>query len=51
LIDRQIEAETEAEPPEEEDEAFVPKQDNFIKEDIKLKKEMNEIMKNVLSES
>ena len=51
LIDRQIEAEAEAAPPEEEEEAFVPKQDKFMKEDIKLKKEMNDIMKSVLSES
>jgi hypothetical protein len=51
LIDKQIEAEAEAAPPEEEEEAFIPKQDKFIKEDIKLKKEMNEIMKGVLSES
>jgi hypothetical protein len=51
LIDRQIEAEAEAAPPEEEEESFVPKQDKFMKEDIKLKKEMNDIMKGVLSES
>ena len=52
LIDQQIEAEAAAGGgPEEEEEAFVPKQDKFIKEDIKLKKEMNEIMKGVLSES
>ena len=50
-IDKQIEAEAEAAPPEEEEESFVPKQDKFIKEDIKLKKEMNDIMKSVLSES
>ena len=50
LIDKQIEAEA-ATAPEEEEESFVPKQDKFIKEDIKLKKEMNEIMKGVLSES
>ena len=51
LIDRQIEAEKAAAPPEEEEESFVPKQDKFMKEDIKLKKEMNDIMKSVLSES
>jgi len=51
LIDKQIEAEKAAGPPEEEEESFVPKQDKFIKEDIKLKKEMNDIMKSVLSES
>ena len=51
LIDKQIEAEAAAAGPEEEEEAFVPKQDKFMKEDIKLKKEMNEIMKGVLSES
>jgi hypothetical protein len=50
LIDQQIEAEAAA-APEEEEESFVPKQDKFMKEDIKLKKEMNEIMKGVLSES
>jgi hypothetical protein len=50
-IDRQIEAEKAAAPPEEEEESFVPKQDKFMKEDIKLKKEMNDIMKSVLSES
>ena len=32
LIDRQIEAEAEAAPPEEEEESFVPKQDKFMKE-------------------
>ena len=46
-----IEAETEAAPPEEEEESFVPAGDKFMKEDIKLKKEMNDIMKSVLSES
>jgi hypothetical protein len=51
LIDRQIEAEAEAAPPEEEEESFVPTQGKFMKEDIKLKKEMNDIMKGVLSES
>ncbi len=51
LIDKQIEAEAAAAGPEEEEEAFIPKQDKFMKEDIKLKKEMNEIMKGVLSES
>ena len=51
LIDKQIEAEKAAGPPEEEEESFVPKQDKFMKEDIKLKKEMNDIMKSVLSES
>ena len=51
LIDRQIEAEAEAAPPEEEEEAFIPKKGSFMKEDIKLKKEMNDIMKGVLSES
>ena len=51
LIDKQIEAEAAAAGPEEEEEAFIPKQEKFIKEDIKLKKEMNEIMKGVLSES
>ena len=51
MIDKQIEAEKAAAPPEEEEESFVPKQDKFMKEDIKLKKEMNEIMKGVLSES
>ena len=50
-IDKQIEAEKAAAPPEEEEESFVPKQDKFMKEDIKLKKEMNDIMKSVLSES
>jgi hypothetical protein len=51
LIDKQIEAEAAAAPPEEEEEAFIPKKGNFMKEDIKLKKEMNDIMKGVLSES
>ena len=51
LIDKQIEAEAAAGGPEEEEESFIPKQEKFIKEDIKLKKEMNEIMKGVLSES
>ena len=51
LIDKQIEAEAAAAPPEEEEEAFIPKKGNFMKEDIKLKKEMNNIMKGVLSES
>ena len=51
MIDKQIEAEAEAAPSEEEEEAFVPKQEKFMKEDIKLKKEMNEIMKSVISES
>ena len=51
MIDRQIEAEAEAAPPEEEEESFVPTQGKFMKEDIKLKKEMNDIMKGVLSES
>ena len=50
-IDRQIEAEAAAAPPEEEEEAFIPKKGSFMKEDIKLKKEMNDIMKGVLSES
>ena len=51
MIDRQIEAEKAEEPPEEAEESFVPTNDSFIKEDIKIKKEMNEIMKGVLSES
>jgi len=51
LIDKQIEAEAAAGGSEEEEEAFVPKKGKFMKEDIKLKKEMNEIMKGVLSES
>jgi len=52
LIDKQIEAEAAAGGgPEEEEESFIPKQEKFMKEDIKLKKEMNEIMKGVLSES
>jgi len=51
LIDKQIEMEAETAPPEEEEESFIPKQEKFMKEDIKLKKEMNEIMKGVLSES
>ena len=51
LIDKQIEVEKAAAGPEEEEESFIPKQEKFIKEDIKLKKEMNEIMKGVLSES
>jgi len=50
-IDKQIEAEAAASPPEEEEESFVPKKGSFMKEDIILKKEMNDIMKNVLSES
>ena len=50
-IDRQIEAEAAAAPPEEEEEAFVPKKGSFMKEDVILKKEMNDIMKNVLSET
>ena len=52
-IDKQIEAEQAAGggPEEEEEESFVPKKGKFMKEDIKLKKEMNEIMKGVLSES
>jgi hypothetical protein len=52
LIDKQIEAEAAAGGgPEEEEESFIPKQEKFIKEDVILKKEMNEIMKGVLSES
>ena len=51
MIDKQIEAEAAAAGPEEEEESFIPKQDKFMKEDIKLKKEMNNIMKSVLSES
>jgi hypothetical protein len=51
MIDRQIEPEAAAAPPEEEEESFVPTQGKFMKEDIKLKKEMNDIMKGVLSES
>jgi len=50
-IDRQIEAEAAAAPPEEEEESFVPKKGSFMKEDVILKKEMNDIMKNVLSET
>ena len=50
-IDKQIEAEAAAAPPEEEEEAFVPKKGSFMKEDVILKKEMNDIMKNVLSET
>ena len=50
-IDKQIEAEAAASPPEEEEESFVPKKGSFMKEDVILKKEMNDIMKNVLSET
>ncbi len=52
-IDKQIEAEAAAAPDEPEDDmqSFVPKKGKFVKEDVKLKKEMNDIMKSVLNES
>ena len=64
-IDKQIELEAAAEPEMEDDmQSFVPKngkfikenvkskkKSNFTKEDIKLKEDMNDILKSVLSES
>ena len=55
-MDNQIEAEKATAQEDEGDgedqyQSFVPKKGKFMKEDIKLKKEMNEIMKGVLSES
>ena len=52
-IDKQIEAEAAAAPDEPEDDmqSFVPKKGKFVKEDVKLKNEMSDIMKSVLNES
>ena len=52
-IDKQIEAEAAVAPDEPEDDmqSFVPKKGKFVKEDVKLKNEMSDIMKSVLNES
>ena len=52
-IAKQIEAEAAAAPDEPEDDmqSFVPKKGKFVKEDVKLKNEMRDIMKSVLNES
>ena len=55
-IDNQIEAEKATAPEDEGDgedqyQSFVPKKGKFMKEDIDLKSDMNDIIKNVLSES